>query len=230
MIFISLPFTIGQGMRQYADMLLAQLILAASGLTLLYLQTKESRLAILAGLTVGLCGWAKNEGLVAILGLTLLWIVLTVKKEKQALWNYFAGLAFPLLVVILFKLFLAPSNDLLAGQGNLFDKIVNVERYKIILEHAFATLWRLGDVPVSLFGIIILTAIILGRSNRGIPGLWFIPALIGILLTAYFGTYLLTPQDLSWHLSTSLDRLYLHLFPLAFLWLFLWLKSPEELS
>ncbi|NWF62799.1 MAG: hypothetical protein HXY38_00695 [Chloroflexi bacterium] len=228
-IFISLPFTIGQGMRQYADMLLAQLILAAGGLTLLYLQTKENRLAILTGLVIGLAGWAKNEGLIAILVLTLLWVVLTVKKEKQALWKYFAGLAFPLLVVILFKLFLAPSNDLLAGQGNLLEKVLEVERYRIIAKHAFTTLWGLGDAPVSLFGIIILTAIILGRSNRGIPGLWFIPALIGILLTAYFGTYLLTPQDLSWHLNTSLDRLYLHLFPLALLWFLLWLKSPQEL-
>lgn len=229
-IFISLPFTIGQGMRQYADMLLAQLALAAGGLTLLYLQTKESRLAILAGLITGLCGWAKNEGLVAILGLTLLWVVLTVKKEKQALWNYFTGLAFPLLVVILFKLFLAPSNDLLAGQGNFLDKIVDIERYRVIVEHAFTTLWSLGDAPISLFGIIILTAIILGRSKQDIFELWTLPAVIGFQLAAYFGTYLLTPQDLSWHLSTSLDRLYLHLFPLTFLWFFLWLTSPGELS
>ncbi len=229
-LFISLPFTVGQGMRQYADMLLAQLFLAAGGLTLLYFQTKESRLAILAGLIVGLGGWAKNEGLVAMPGLTLLWIVLTVKKEKQALWGYFAGLAFPLLIIVLFKLFLAPANDLLAGQANHLDKILDATRYKIIVEHAFITLWSLGGAPLSLIGIIILTAILLGRSGSRVPGLGFIPALIGAQLTAYFGIFLLTPQDLSWHLNTSLDRLYLHVFPPALFWFFLWLKSPEELS
>lgn len=229
-LFISLPFTVGQGMRQYADMLLAQLFLAAGGLTLLYFQTKESRLAILAGLIVGLGGWAKNEGLVAMPGLTLLWIVLTVKKEKQALWGYFAELAFPLLIIVLFKLFLAPANDLLAGQAHHLDKILDATRYKIIVEHAFITLWSLGGAPLSLIGIIILTALILGRSNRRIPGLWILPAIIGFQLAAYFGTYLLTPQDLSWHLNTSLDRLYLHVFPPALFWFFLWLKSPEELS
>lgn len=229
-IFVSLPFTVGQGMRQYADMLLAQLILAAGGSTLLYLQAKETRLAFLAGLFVGLCGWAKNEGLVAILGLTLLWIFSTVKTERQALRNYFAGLALPLLVIVLFKLFLAPSNDLLAGQGNLLDKLSDAERYGLIFKQAFVTLWNLGDAPFSLFGIIILTAILLGRSKEPISRLWTLPAIIGFQLAAYFGIFLLTPQDLTWHLSTSLDRLYLHVFPLALFWFFLWLKSPEELS
>lgn len=230
MIFISLPFTVGQGMRQYADMLLAQVILAAGGLTLLYLQTKETRLAILAGLMSGLAGWAKNEGLVAIMGFSIVWALITMKADRRALKNYSIGLAFPLLVIILFKLFLAPSNDLLSAHRDLTDKLLDPERYAIIVKQALITLWNLGDAPLPLFGIIILTALVLGRSSRRTSGLWIIPAVIGIQLAAYFGTYLVTPQDLTWHLNTSLDRLYLHVFPLALFWFFLWLKSPEELS
>lgn len=230
LIFISLPFTIGQGMRQYADMLLAQIILAAGGLMLLYFQTKDGRIALLSGLFIGMAGWAKNEGLVAGIGFTTLWALITIKADRKALRDYAFGLAFPLVVVLLFKLFLAPSNDLLSGQGDLFDKLLDAERYATILKQSFITLWNLGEAPLSLFGIIILTAFILGRSLQRIPGLWMLPAIIGIQLAAYFGTYLITPQDLTWQLSTSLDRLYLHLFPLAFLWFFLWLKSPGELS
>jgi hypothetical protein len=230
LIFISLPFTIGQGIRQYADMLLAQLILAAGGLMLLYFHTKERRPALLSGLFIGLAGWAKNEGLVAVIGISIVWALIATKADRQSLKSYTIGLAFPLVVVILFKLFLAPSNDLLAGQGNLLDKLVEAERYTIILKQALITFWNLGDAPLSLFGFIILTALILGRSTQRAPGLWVILAIIGIQLAAYFGAYLLTPQDLSWHLNTSLDRLYLHVFPLALFWFFLWLKSPEELS
>lgn len=230
LIFISLPFTIGQGIRQYADMLLAQLILAAGGSILLYFQTKDRRFALLAGLFIGLAGWAKNEGLVAIMGFLIIWAVITMKADRQALKNYSIGLAFPLLVILLFKLFLAPSNDLLSTQGNLAEKILNAKRYAIIMKQAVTTLWNLGEAPLPLFGIIILTALILGRSLHPIPGLWMLPAFIGIQLAAYFGTYLITPQDLPWHLSTSLDRLYLHVFPLALCWFFLWLRSPEELS
>ncbi len=229
-IFISLPFTAGQGMRQYADMLLAGLILAVGGLTLLYLQTKETRLAILAGLISGLAGWAKNEGLVAIIGISIAWALITMKTDREAFKNYCIGLAFPLAVVVLFKLFLAPSNDLLSAQANLTEKLLDPERYAIVIKQAFTTLWNLGDAPLPVFGIIILAALILGRSNQQVPGLWSIPAIIGIQLAVYFGTYLLTPYDLSWHLSTSLDRLYLHVIPLALLWFFLWMKSPEEHS
>ncbi|MBI2334173.1 MAG: hypothetical protein HYU84_18780, partial [Chloroflexi bacterium] len=145
MIFISLPFTVGQGMRQYADLLLAYLILAAGGLTLLYLQTKETRLAVLAGLLAGVSGWAKNEGLMAIVGVSVVWVLLALKKEERpAFRNYIFGLAFPLLVTTLFKLFLAPSNDLLSAHGSPFDKILDAERYLIIFREAGVMLRKLG--------------------------------------------------------------------------------------
>ena len=233
-------------------MLLASLILAAGGLMLLYFQTKERPLALLSGLSIGLAGWTKNEGLVAVVGFTLVWLLMILKsangvdsptenprefaakallkENSKALGYYVAGLAFPIIVVILFKIFLAPPNDLLSQQGNLFDKLLDIERYTTILKQALVTLWNLGDAPLSFFGIIILTAIILGRSSQRVPGLWIIPVFVGIQLAAYFGTFLVTPQDLPWHLSTSLDRLYLHVFPLALCWFFLWLRSPEELS
>ena len=229
-LFVSLPFIVDQSMRQYADLLLAYLILAAGGLTLLYVQTKESRLAILAGVLIGLGGWAKNEGLAAIAGFTFVWILITLRTERSAFKRYMFGLAFPLLVTVLFKLFLAPSNDLLSVQGNPFDKLLDIQRYAVILREAGIMLWRLGGTPIPLIGFIILTALLVGRSVNRIPGAWTFGVLIVFQLAAYFGIFLLTPNDLTWHLNTSLDRLYLHVFPLALLWLFLWLRSPQEFS
>lgn len=229
-LFMSLPFVVNQGMRQYADFLLAHLILAVGGLTMLYFQTKETRLAILTGLLIGLGGWAKNEGLAAIVGFTAAWILIAWKTERPAFQNYILGLAFPLLVIILFKLFLAPSNDLLSAQGSLFDKILDVSRYAIIFQKAGVMLWNLGNTPVSLIGLIILMAFLAGRSPTRVPGVWAVGAVIVMQLTVYFIIFLLTPNELTWHLNTSLDRLYLHVLPLAFLWLFIWLKSPQELT
>lgn len=229
-LFVSLPFVVDQGMRQYADLLLAYIILSAGGLTLLYLQTRESRLAILAGVLIGLGGWTKNEGLAAIVGFTFVWILITLRTERSAFKSYMIGLAFPLLVTVLFKLFLAPSNDLLSAQGSPFDKILDVQRYTVILREAGLMLWRLGDTPIPMIGLIILAALLLGRSADRIAGTWMFGVLIAFQLAAYFGIFLLTPNDLTWHLNTSLDRLYLHVFPLAFLWLFLWLRSPQGSS
>lgn len=228
-IFMSLPFIVDQGMRQYADLLLAYLILAAGGLTLLYHQTKEKQLAILAGLFVGLGGWAKNEGLAAILGFSLVWGLIALKKEERpAFRNYFAGLVFPLLVTVLFKVFLAPSNDLLSAQGSSFDKLFDIERYITIFKEAGVMLWNLGNTPISLIGLIILAALLMGRSANRITGMWTIGVVIALQLVIYFGIYLLTPLELTYHLRTSADRLYMHVLPLAFLWFFIWLRSPQE--
>jgi hypothetical protein len=229
-IFMSLPFILDQGMRQYADLLLAYLMLAAGGLTLWYFQTKEIRLALLIGLLVGLCGWSKNEGLAAILSFSLVFAWLALKKDHQpAFRNYMIGLAFPLLIIGLFKLFLAPSNDLMSAQGSSFDKLLELERYAIIFKEAGAMFWQLGNTPVSLIGLIILAALLIGSSTTRTPGMWTLYTVIGQQLLIYFVIYLLTPLELTYHLRTSADRLYLHILPLAFLLFFLWLKSPQEL-
>lgn len=228
--FMALPFIVDQGMRQYNDLLLAYLILAAGGLTLLYLQTKELNVAVLVGLLVGLGGWAKNEGLSAILVFSLIWVWISLKKEEQpGLQKYLLGLAFPLIVIALFKIFLAPANDLLSASGSALDKLMDVERYLTIAKEAGVILWNLAGTPIPLFGLIILLVLSLGRSAEQIPGLSKIAVVIGLQWLLYIGIYLLTPLDLTFHINTSADRLFLHVLPLAALWLFLWLKSPQTL-
>ncbi len=230
MFFIALPFTVDQSMRQYADLLLAYLMLAGGGLTVMYLQNKDIRVVMLVGLLVGLCGWAKNEGLMAIVGFSLVWALIGFKiEDRLALKQYALGLAFPLIIIVLFKIFLAPSNDLVSGQGSLLEKVLDWERYSIILQRGITTLWRFGGTPVSFVGVLIAYAILAGRSMQRFTGMWVFGALIGFQLLVYFAVYLSTPHDLVWHLSTSLDRLYLHVLLLAFLWFFIWLKSPQEL-
>lgn len=228
-LFMSLPFTVDQGMRQYADLLLACLLLAAGGMTLLYFQTKERRFALLAGFLIGLGGWAKNEGLAAIFGFSLVWLLLGIKKtERMAFRKYAIGLAIPFLIIVVFKLVLAPPNDLLSARDGLLDKVLNVERYLIIFREAGIVLWNLGGTPVSLPGLIILMMVLVGGSRNFPSGMWTIGAVIFLQLAVYFCIYLITPLELTYHLNTSLDRLYLHVFPLALLLFFLWVKSPTE--
>jgi len=229
-LFISMPFVVDQGMRQYADFLLAYLILASGGLTLIYFQTKETRLALLTGLLVGLGGWAKNEGLAAIAGFSLVWVVIALKKEQRAaVRNYMLGLLFPIFIIFLFKTFLAPPNDLMSS-GSSLEKLLDTERYATILQKSGVMLWNLSGAPFTLLGFIILLAFIMGRSANRISGMWTGVVVIGVQLTVYFAIYLLTPLDLTYHLNTSLDRLYMHVLPLAFLCFFTWLKSPQELT
>ena len=228
-LFVSLPFTIDNSMRQYADLPLSYFILGAGGLALLCFNRKDKGAAILSGLLAGLAGWTKNEGLVAIAGFTVIWAGIGFFKQRSAFKDYLLGLAFPLVVIVLFKLFLAPSNDLLASDVVIFEKITDAGRYVLILREAGFTLWNIGESSINIVGLIIIYAVLVGRSKTNVSGMWLIGSLIFIQLFAYFMIYLLTPYDLTWHLNTSLSRLYSHVIPLALLWMFIWLKSPQEL-
>jgi hypothetical protein len=50
------------------------------------------------------------------------------------------------------------------------------------------------------------------------------------MLAGFFAVYLPTPRDLAWHLSTSLHRLYMQVWPLALLGYFLVVATPEEVA
>ena len=126
----------------------------------------------------------------AIVGVSFVWALLILKKEERpALLNYVLGLLFPVLVIALFKLFLAPSNDLMSAQGGLADKIFDIERYKIIFGVAIPMLWDLGNTPISMIGLIILTMLIVGKSKNRITGLWALAVIVLLQLAAYFGIF-----------------------------------------
>ncbi|NOH01681.1 MAG: hypothetical protein HND47_06825 [Chloroflexi bacterium] len=229
-LFMTQPFAFGSSMTQYADFPLACIILGAGGFTLVYVETSEKGAAVLAGFLAGLAAWTKNEGAAFALIASILWLILSLRINRAAFRNYLYGLAFPLAVVILFKLFLAPSNDILSGAADVSKQILDARRYVDILGTGARTLWNLGEGPISLTGLIIAYALIVGGSRDKLFGGWVIGIIILLQLSAYFAIYLITPHDLDWHLETSINRLYLHVFPLALLWLFIWLKSPRELS
>lgn len=230
LLFMMQPSIAFNAMSQYADFPLSYLTLAAGGALLLYFLTDDARLVILSGFFTGLTAWMKNEGFATVVVLTLIWGIASFQNRRSAFRDYLAGLAFPLIVVILFKLFLSPPNDLVSGERNILEQIMDIERYLLILREAGVALWSLGQGPIPMIGLIILYGVIVGRSRQRIAGLWTIASIILIQLSSYFVVYLTTPHDLKWHLSTSIGRLFSHILPLVFLLFFIWIKSPQELA
>src|SRR5262249_17955866 len=49
-----------------------------------------------------------------------------------------------------------------------------------------------------------------------------------LMIAGYSVVYLVTPQNLAFHLDTSLERLLMQLWPTALLAYFLWVATPEE--
>jgi hypothetical protein len=229
-LFMTQTFIAGHSMSQLADFPLAYFILGTGGVTLLYIKRSQTQYALLAGFLAGLAAWTKNEGLVTVGSFTLVWFILGLQKGWESFKGYLAGLAFPLTVVVLFKVFLAPPNDLASSARNILGLATDSGRIALILKEAAKTLWNFNESPIHLIGLIIVYGVIIGKSRLRPAGLWLLGFVIFIQLSAYFAVYLITPHDLEWHLRTSLSRLYMHMFPLVLLCFFAWIRSPQELA
>ena len=217
------------GMAQYADMPESFYFLASLGLLPIYISSKEKSIPILAGFLVGLSAWTKNEGLTFVIISLLAWGFVKNEKKEFILKPFILGLALPALIIGLFKIFLAPNNDLIAGQKDTLTLLLDMERYKYILVNMGKAFWVIGGSSISIVGLLVVYSIIVGKTHQSIDGLKQVFFVILAQLSIYFFIYVTTPHDLEWHIKTSVSRLYLHLFPLMLLCLFLWIKTPNEL-
>jgi hypothetical protein len=229
MLFLSLPNATEFGMNQYADMLVSYFILAAAGLTVLYLSMQGKTLPVLVGLLTGLACWTKNEGQILVISCTLVWVMIALTGDRSGFRNYLLGLAIPLVVVILFKMYLAPVSDLLSSRQDILGRIQDIERYKMILNRAGTAVWNMGQSPFSLVGLLLIYFLIVGRTEKRIPGKWAIGIIILLQSVAYFVLYLVTPYPLAWHLRTSFDRVLYHIVPVSLFLVFILIASPDEL-
>lgn len=229
-VLMAQPSVAGIGMNQYADTLVAYFLFATGGLIILYRSSKEKGIAIIAGILTGLACWTKNEGMILSISCTMIWVIIALTGDRQALKNYLIGLAFPLFVVILFKIYLAPKSDLVSDIGQTIEKIQDIERYGYILKQAGKMIWGIGQGPLSIIGLLLIYSIFVGRTKIFPPGIGAVVAIILLQWTAYFGIYLITPHPLEWHISRSIDRVLYHTFPLALFLVFLCIRTPEELQ
>jgi hypothetical protein len=251
MALIGTPFFLFMGAAQFADIPLAFFFLATFVALAAISRYPENRggLLILAGLAAGLAAWTKNEGLLFALAATASLFGVTGLREggKAACRRTFPFLAgaLPILAVVLyFKLTLAPPNDIVAGAGiaALPEKLLDPDRYRQIARAFVLTGlsftqgivdvgrgMRLNPGPVSilLLGVYLLLAgIRIPREERS--GLLAAAATLGLMLAGYFGIYVITSQDLYWHLATSLNRLFLQLWPGLILLCFLSAATAEQ--
>src|SRR5262249_17184509 len=213
------------GGSQYADAPLAFYFLTTLTLLVVHNDVKsradktDSRpLLLLAGLSAGLAAWTKNEGCAFV---PAVWLAYTAVASLRRGWIaglkeglvILAGAAPLVLVVLLFKAQVGTTNDLIAGQGlaestsRMFDPARHLTIVVGFLAEGFQLIQGFAvAVPLAFF--------LLGRRRVPAHGSFALAAaVIGLMLAAYYATYLVTPYDVSWHMATSLDRVLLQLWP-----------------
>jgi len=231
-----LPVFVNEGARQMADVPLAFYILATGALVFLGSQRRQRGLLVLAGLTAGMGAWTKNEGAVLILGAAA---GVLIAAREQGVWKslgyYGIGLAAPLAVLLYFRLLLAPPGDMLGGgaarlinQGMDLSRHLEIARYWGQVFIGFGS-WRIAPVAVGIIPVLLLYFLLAGMGDGVDKRQAYLPlgTILIIQLVGDYVAFLVTPYDLTWHLSYSTSRLALQAFPL-FLFAVLAAARPVE--
>lgn len=189
---------------QQADTFLALFLLIPIVLHNHIENNKSVLLILLIGFFAATSAWIKNEGLAFF---AVFAFCFSVKYFRQAflLRNFFLGAAFPIFVLLVFKLNYAPPGDLFAN-NDYHSKLLDSGRYKIIWDFARQYLTENCQFLLYIMGGILVLHYKFYLS--------FAFIVISGLAASYFLIYIITPNDLNWHLSTSFYRLVHQLFPI----------------
>ena len=240
LLLLGTPFLIRHGASQYADVPMAFFLLATVVLFCLNdaLGDKSHKLIVLAGAAAGFSAWTKNEGwifLVSIIAARFITFLLSrdLRAYFREILSFSAGLMLPLIAILVFKTKLSPANDLLSGQGfqPTLERLSSLSRYVVVAKAFFNEAlgfggWWLGPAFLLALYPLVLGIRVQDRNKKGVLTSF---SVICIMLVGYFFIYVTTPEDLAWHLNTSLNRLLLQVWPLFVLTYFLVIKGPEEI-
>jgi hypothetical protein len=234
------------GAMQYADVPLSFFILAT--IALLCLQDRypdDLRFTILAGLTAGFAAWTKNEGQLFVIAVMVARLFAVLRfKAGPALARQFgalaAGLIFPLAVVALFKLKFAPPNDLASARlPDMLHHAGDFSRWFTVIEAFGAEAFFFGQlavqglvvrgflIPISLILLLYWFLVRFRVDTADRPSVSTASLAVALMLAGDFAVYILLPNDVGWQLNTSLDRIFLQLWPAGLMAFFLAANVPQ---
>ena len=185
--------------------------------------------AVIAGAASAMAAWTKNEGVIFVLLLFLIAVIVAVRRRdgRQLLWSI-AGATPILIVAVGFKLALAPSSGLVEGQSLtvILTRLMDPDRHMTVLglmaQHAMS--WS-APFAFAVFPIVSLVAAWMAVRMGGVVRV--MAAVLGLMLASYYVVYVTTPFDITWHVSTSIDRLLVQLWPAVVLTVFMGLRSSD---
>ena len=239
LILLCTPFYMTMGDSQYADNTVGYFYLAT--IVLLTFARNEAltslkpQLLIAAGLTAGLAGWSKNEGLLFIGCLFISQLTLIFFKNYRDLLvelkYLFLGMLPVLILIVYFKLKIAPPNDIMDAQGGqTFVKLTDYSRYAIVSKWYLDQSISFGKWAFNPWWLFLLGILYKGinlRENRNSLISNFI--LLLLMIIGFFFIFVISHLDLVYYLSTSLHRLFFQLFPTFIFIYFLAIKGNTHM-
>ena len=211
------PF-IWESSTQCADIPLSLYILLSAGGLFLYQKYQNNFYVFLSFFFAGSAAFCKNEGILFFLVfLTVVLIFLKQANKKMIL----LGCILPIICLLYFKIFIYSKSDLFENQNFslIISKILDFQNTKIILLHYLNNL-------INLWNLVLAALIIFIKQDKPLNNITKMSfLLIFIIFISYFIIYLITPNDINWHLTTSSMRLTVQYIPL---FVFLIFNEPSK--
>jgi hypothetical protein len=257
LVLLTTPSFIETGTTQYADVPLAFFFLAAIALLCLYdtgFRTggvSPKGLLVLAGLGSGFAAWTKNEGLLFLFAMLVGRAVVLIRPRHDPAvpsvqlaaesWRSFGMLLLsvaPSLILIGWFKHSVPPGDIFVDSTAALHKVLDPTRYWVICKWYTKEFFRFGHW-VLVPGTVLLAGLYVAASRKmhapSPPGFRSSVITLAITLAGYTAIYLITPHDIYWHLTFSLTRLFLHLWPSTIFLFFLRLRlevlpAPPSIS
>jgi hypothetical protein len=224
---------------QYADPVIAFFMLSSIVALSLYDASptdEHTGFLILAGAAAGFCAWTKNEGLLFLLLFVTVRLLFQFKLKGLRLCAREAaammlGLLPVLAAVAYFKLGVTPANYYLRAGANYSagpmqhiiqpfldsettrHKLTDISRYWLIAKTMAGYIGRFGGGRTSVTLLLAFYLISGGVKRNSVLAVQTGIAVLALMLIGYFFVYLTTPFNLTHHMSTSLLRLLLQLWP-----------------
>lgn len=241
LILLGTPFFIVHSASQYADIPLAFYMLAALALLCMYDRNQENTgLLFLAGLLSGLAAWTKNEGALFLAGAAIGQFFAVVpgrgwKPYLARMGVFFKGALPILLILAYYKLRLALAGDLFAADRTpaaILGGIIDLRRWLFIAGEFCKEGARFGKWPGLFIPALALSAVFFSIkiSQKDKANITGTAVSLAVILLGYYFIFLITPHDVAWHLSTSLDRLFLQIWPAAVFLFFQLVALPERIA
>lgn len=239
-ILLTTPWFVYFGSLQFADLPLASCILAACISLAIGLMDREYswRWFFISSLAAGLSAWVKNEGQLFLLVFAIIsaFLALSVFRrinDVKSIGSLMTGVLLPLVVILLFKLTLAPANDVVdtGNLGQTLSQLISLPRYGEVISALQDYPKGFGGwafpLPLIFMAFWLLMCPVFSKENR-----LAIISLAGLLILqwiGYFLIYVITPHGLQTHINQSYDRLLMHIYPLFLFFLFLFLPPLDDL-
>lgn len=193
LVLLGTPFFTIQGASQYADVPLSFFFVATVALLFLHSESPSQVQSLtLAGMAAAFSAWTKNEGILFVSLLLLLYcVVVTAKKGRKycgkELGALLMGAAPIIVIIVIYKVYLTSTNDLIAAQtaGSTVHRLLDASRYHLVMSEFVRELPRFGGwsptfpMPLVLFFyLLIVGTSVEGKDRAGAITAALLPVLM----------------------------------------------------